>query len=97
MRHGLAINQMSQTSGFLDQKHGLESLLKRGRPCIHKERNASWLGMVGIKNGYKLFETSTLNTFVERSVQFEEEPIPDFELAPGKCFFPKLFDDVSDD
>ena len=34
--------------------------------------------------GYKLFDTSTCNTFVERSVKFEEEPIPYFELAPGE-------------
>ena len=33
---------------------------------------------------YKLFDTSTSNTFVERSVNFEEEPIPDFKLAPGE-------------
>ena len=36
-------------------------------------------------------------TFVERSVKFEEEPIPDFELAPGKCSSPQPFEDVSDD
>ena len=29
----------------------------------------------------KLFDTSTLKKFVERSVKFKEEPIPDFELA----------------
>ena len=32
--------------------------------------------------GYNLFDTSTGKPFVERSVKFEEEPIPDFELAP---------------
>ena len=47
--------------------------------------------------GYNLFETSTIKTFIERSVQFEEEPIPDFELAPGECSSPQQFDDVSDD
>ena len=47
--------------------------------------------------GYKLFDTSKLKTFVERSVKFEEEPIPDFELAPGKCSSPQPFKDVSDD
>ena len=40
------------------------------------------------KKGYNLFDTSTLKTFIERSVQFEEEPIPDFELAPGECSSP---------
>ena len=48
-------------------------------------------------NGYKLFENSTLKTFIERSVQFEEEPIPDFELAPGECSSPQHLDEVSDD
>ena len=47
--------------------------------------------------GYKLFDTSTCKTFVERSVKFEEEPIPDFELAPRKCSSPQPFEDVSDD
>ena len=47
--------------------------------------------------GYKLFDTSTLNTFVEISVQFEEEPITYFELAPGECSSHQKFDDVSDD
>ena len=45
---------------------------------------------------HKLFDTSTLNTFIERSVQFEEEPIPNFELAPRECSSPQQFDDVSD-
>ena len=30
--------------------------------------------------GYKLFDTSNCKSFVERSVKFEEEPIPDFKL-----------------
>ena len=47
--------------------------------------------------GYKLFDTSTCNTFVERSVKLEEEPIPDFELAPRECSSPQPFEDVSDD
>ena len=47
--------------------------------------------------GYKIFDTSTLNTFVERSVQFEEELIPYFELAPGECSSPQQLDEVSDD
>ena len=47
--------------------------------------------------GYKLFDTSTLNNFIKRSVQFEEEPIPDFVLVPGDCSSPQQFDDVSDD
>ena len=47
--------------------------------------------------GYKLFDTSTLNTFIERSVQFEEEIIPYFELAPGECSSPQHHDELSND
>ena len=47
--------------------------------------------------GYKLFDTYTSKTFVERSVKFEEEPIPNFELAPGDFSSPQPFEDVSDD
>ena len=49
------------------------------------------------KNVYKLFDTSTLKNFTERSVQFEEEPIPYFELATGECSSPQHFDEGSDD
>ena len=49
------------------------------------------------KKVYKLFDISTLNIFIERSVQFEEEPIPYFELAPGECSSPQQLYDVSDD
>ena len=54
-------------------------------------------GYVEDTKGFKLFETSTLKTFIEISVQFEEEPIPDFDLALGECSSPRQFDDVSDD
>ena len=47
--------------------------------------------------GYKLFDTYTRKTFVERSVKFEEEPIPNFELAPAECSSPQPLEDVSDD
>ena len=47
--------------------------------------------------GYKLFDTSTHKTFIEISVQFNEEIIPYFELAPRECSSPKHQDDVSDD
>ena len=30
-------------------------------------------------------------------MKFEEEPIPDFELAPRECSSPQPFEDVSDD
>ena len=46
---------------------------------------------------YKLFDTSTLKTFIEMRLQFEEETIPDFELAPGECSSPQHHDEVSND
>ena len=55
------------------------------------------VGYVEDTKGYKLFDTSTHKTFIERSVQFEEEIIPYFELAPGECSSPQHHDDVSDD
>ena len=48
------------------------------------------------KKGYNIFDPSTHKTFIEISVQFEEEIIPYFELiAPGKCSSPQHQDDVS--
>ena len=47
--------------------------------------------------GYKLFDTSNSKNFVERSVKFEEDPIPNFELAPMDRSSPQPFEDVSDD
>ena len=49
------------------------------------------------KKGYKIFDTSTFSNFIERSVQFEEEPIPDFELAPRECSSPQHHGEVSND
>ena len=47
--------------------------------------------------GYNLFDTSTLKNFIERSVQFEEEITPYFELAPGEFSSPQHHDEVSND
>ena len=47
--------------------------------------------------GYKLFDIFIFRTFVERSVKFEEEPIPYFKHALGECSSPQPFEDVSDD
>ena len=49
------------------------------------------------KNGYNIFDPSTQNTFIERSAQFEEEVIPDLEIAPGECSSPPPQDVVSDE
>ena len=55
------------------------------------------VGYGGDTKGFNLYDTSTGKTFVERSVKFEEEPIPDFELAPWDCSSPQPLEDVSDD
>ena len=47
--------------------------------------------------GYRLFDPSYSNTFIERSVQFKEELMPELELAPGECSSPPPQDDVSDE
>ena len=47
--------------------------------------------------GYKIFETSTFKKFVERTLKFQEEPIPYFELGPREGCSPQPFEDVSDD
>ena len=49
------------------------------------------------KKVYNLFDSSTQKNFIDRSVQFEEEIIPDFELALGECSSPQHHDDVSVD
>ena len=46
---------------------------------------------------YNIFYPLTKNTFIEISVQFEEEVIPYFELAPRECSSPQNHDDVSDE
>ena len=43
MRLGLAINQMSQISGFLDQERGLESLQEEGLAATKKGMHHGWL------------------------------------------------------
>ena len=48
-------------------------------------------------NGYNLFDPSYHKTFIERSVQFKEDPMQEFELVKGDCSHPPLNDDVSDD
>ena len=49
------------------------------------------------ENGYNLFDPSSHKTFIERSVQFEEDPMQEIELVKGNCSHPLLNDDVSGD
>ena len=49
------------------------------------------------RKGYKIFYPSFLKTFIERSVQFEEAPMQEAELAQGDYSHPSVHDDVSDD
>ena len=46
---------------------------------------------------HNLFDPSNQNTFIEISVQFEKEVIPDLELALGECSSPPPQDDVKDE
>ena len=55
MRHGLSKIQMSQISEFSGLEHGIESPLKRGKPCKKKEMSELWLGMVRIIKDKKYF------------------------------------------
>ena len=55
----------------------------KNRKELHPQSNdCIIIGYGEDTKGYKIFDTSTLKIIVEISVQFEEEPIPDFELAP---------------
>ena len=47
--------------------------------------------------GYKLFDPSSQKTFIERSVQFEEDLMQETELDHGECSHPPLHDDVNDE
>ena len=54
-------------------------------------------GYAKYENGYNIFDSSSHKTFIERSVQFEEEHIQEVELLEGDCSHPPVNDDVSDD
>ena len=49
------------------------------------------------ENGYNLFDSSSQNTFIEISVQFEEELMPELEFAPMEWSTPLVQGDVSDE
>ena len=55
------------------------------------------VGYAEYAKGYKLFYPSSQNTFIERSVQFEEELMEETEFSQGECSHPPLQDDVSDE
>ena len=48
------------------------------------------VGYYEYTKGYNLFYSSSQKTFIERSVQFNEELMPELELAPGECSNPTL-------
>ena len=62
-----------------------------------KRKESIMLGYVEYAKGYKLFYHSSHKTFIERSVQFEEDPMQEIELVKGDCSHPPLNDDVGDD
>ena len=55
------------------------------------------VGYFEYEKGYNLFYPSPQKKFIKRSVQFEEEPMQEIELAQGECSNPPLHDDVSND
>ena len=55
------------------------------------------VGYAEYAKGYKLFYSSLQKTFIERSVQFEEELMPELELAPWEQYHPPIQDDSSDE
>ena len=57
---------------------------KKRKDLHPQSKECTIVGYGENKKVYKIFETSTLKIFVEINVQFEEEPIPYFELAPGE-------------
>ena len=60
-------------------------------------KESTMVGYAEYEKGYKLFNPSSQKSFIERSVQFEEEPMQEIELAQGECSNPPLHDDVSVD
>ena len=55
------------------------------------------LGYDEYAKGYKIIDPSSQKTFIETSVEFEEDPMQEIELVKGECSHPPLNDDVSDD
>ena len=55
------------------------------------------VGYAEYEKGYKILNPSSQKSFIERSVQFEEEPMQQIEIAQGECSNIPLHDDVSDD
>ena len=55
------------------------------------------VGYVEYKKRYNLFYPSSQKKIIERSVQFEEEPMQEIKLVKGDCSHPPLNDDVRDD
>ena len=71
----------------LEKRKGLQPQIKE---CM-------MVGYDEYEKGYNIFYTSSQNTFIERSVQFEEELKTELELALGECSSPPHQDDASDD
>ena len=61
-----------------------------------KIKESIMAGYYEYEKGYNIFDPSSQKTFIERSVQFEEEPMQEVELVEGDCSHPPLNDDVSD-
>ena len=85
MNLGLVTNQIFLISGFLAQGLGLGFHQRRERD-LQPERNECMMVVYAEDaRGYNLFYPSSQNTFIEISMQFEEELMAELELAPGKA------------
>ena len=55
------------------------------------------VGYAKYENLYKIYDPSSQKTFIEISVNFEEEPMEDIKLVKWECSHPPVNDDVSYD
>ena len=70
---------------------------KKRKALKPKRKESIMVGYAEYANGYKIFDPSYQKFFIERSVQFVEEPMQEIKLVKGECSHPPLNDDVSDD
>ena len=63
---------------------------EKRNPLKPQRKESIMFGYVEYVKGYILLYPSSQNTFIERSVQFEQEIMLELELAPRECSNPPL-------
>ena len=53
-----------------------------------KRKESIMVGYAEYENGYKIFDPSYYKSFIERSVQFKEDPMQEIELVKGGLVTP---------